>query len=150
MKEEINLKQEEINLLLSDLCVRIPYNVMLHNELYDYDEYLKGVDIKRITIGGEFNSTVDNLMFRKVIKYKPYLRPMSSMTILERVELAEVCDVDYINDDIVDFGEFLCEGSSVNIKNIYGLLDWLNAHHFDYRGLIEKGLAIEAPKGMYK
>ena len=29
-------------------------------------------------------------------------------------------------------------------------IDWLNAHHFDYRGLIEKGLALEAPKGMYK
>jgi hypothetical protein len=28
--------------------------------------------------------------------------------------------------------------------------DWLNAHHFDYRGLIEKGLALEAPEGMYK
>ena len=27
--------------------------------------------------------------------------------------------------------------------------DWLNAHHFDYRNLIEKGLAIEAPEGMY-
>jgi hypothetical protein len=29
------------------------------------------------------------------------------------------------------------------------LVDWLNAHHFDYRGLIEKGLALEAPEGMY-
>ena len=29
-------------------------------------------------------------------------------------------------------------------------IDWLNAHHFDYRGLIEKGLALEAPEGMYK
>ena len=29
-------------------------------------------------------------------------------------------------------------------------MDWLNAHHFDYRGLIEKGLALEAPEGMYK
>jgi hypothetical protein len=29
------------------------------------------------------------------------------------------------------------------------LIDWLNAHHFDYRGLIEKGLALEAPEGMY-
>ena len=27
--------------------------------------------------------------------------------------------------------------------------DWLNKHHFDYRGLIEKGLALKAPKGMY-
>ena len=29
-------------------------------------------------------------------------------------------------------------------------IDWLNAHHFDFRGLIEKGLALEAPKGMYE
>ena len=28
--------------------------------------------------------------------------------------------------------------------------DWLNAHHLDYRGLIEKGLALEAPEGIYK
>ena len=37
------------------------------------------------------------------------------------------------------------EGDGLN--NLY---DWLNAHHFDYRGLIEKGLALEAPEGMYK
>jgi hypothetical protein len=30
------------------------------------------------------------------------------------------------------------------------MLDWLLAHHFDFRGLIEKGLALEAPDGMYK
>lgn len=30
------------------------------------------------------------------------------------------------------------------------IMDWLNKHHFDYRGLIEKGLALEAPEGMYK
>ena len=39
---------------------------------------------------------------------------------------------------------FVCpEGSTLYV-------DWLNAHHFDYRGLIEKGLALEAPKDMYK
>lgn len=30
------------------------------------------------------------------------------------------------------------------------LIDWLNTYHFDYRGLIEKGLALEAPEGMYE
>ena len=30
------------------------------------------------------------------------------------------------------------------------LYDWLLKHHFDYRGLIEKGLALEAPKGIYE
>ena len=32
---------------------------------------------------------------------------------------------------------------------LYNSQDWLNKHHFDYRGLIEKGLALEAPEGMY-
>ena len=31
----------------------------------------------------------------------------------------------------------------------YDAIDWLNAHHFDYRGLIEKNLALEAPANMY-
>jgi hypothetical protein len=37
-----------------------------------------------------------------------------------------------------------------SIALVKELGDWLNAHHFDYRGLIEKGLALEAPEGMYK
>ena len=64
---------------------------------------------------------------------KPYLRPMSSMTEEEKAEYHSLCDSYYgIYFDTVDS------------------IDWLNAHHFDYRGLIEKGLAIEAPEGMYK
>lgn len=30
------------------------------------------------------------------------------------------------------------------------VIDWLLAHHFDYRGLIPMGLALEATEGMYK
>ena len=59
---------------------------------------------------------------------KPYLRPMSSMTEDEEVEYESI----------------------KGWKNEWELVDWLNAHHFDYRNLIEKGLAIEAPEGMYK
>ena len=61
---------------------------------------------------------------------KPYLRPMSSMTDEEEKQFQDV--------------------------NMYELpymvvgLDWLNAHHFDYRGLINDGLALEAPEGMYE
>jgi len=39
--------------------------------------------------------------------------------------------------------------SRINYSISHELFDWLNAHHFDYRGLIEMGLALEAPKGMY-
>ena len=39
---------------------------------------------------------------------------------------------------------------SIKLSEFSEIYDWLNAHHFDYRGLIEKGLAFEAPEGMYK
>ena len=71
-----------------------------------------------------------------VINCFPYLRPMSSMTEEERKELTEIN----------------CQGNLAEHKYavFYRSQDWLNAHHFDYRGLIEKGLAFEAPIEMYK
>lgn len=57
---------------------------------------------------------------------KPYLRPMSSMTEEEKL---------------------MYEGLMIGIDNISYMLDvtdWLNSHHFDYRGLIERELAINA------
>ena len=60
----------------------------------------------------------------------PYLRPLSSMTEEEKEEYQA-----FFNYDGVEYPE--------------EYIDWLNKHHFDYRGLIEKGLALEAPKDMY-
>ena len=65
---------------------------------------------------------------------KLLLRPMSSMTEEEAEELKQVALVDN-------------EGVPGDIP---AYIDWLNSHHFDYRGLIEKGLALQAPEGMYK
>ena len=45
--------------------------------------------------------------------------------------------------------EELAEYNKVELSD-FRRIDWLNAHHFDYRGLIEKGLALEMPKDMYK
>ena len=68
---------------------------------------------------------------------RPYLRPMSSMTKEEIKDFFTVRRFEYDADD--------------KLISKYGNdTDWLNAHHFDYRGLIEKGLALEAPEGMYK
>lgn len=66
---------------------------------------------------------------------KPYLRPFSSMTEKERNEFDE-----YTFEVISFFGQAI---------EAEQLTDWLNVHHFDYRGLIENGLALEAPDGMY-
>ena len=41
-------------------------------------------------------------------------------------------------------------GITILEENLSEYLDWMHSHHFDYRGLIEKGLALEAPEGMYK
>ena len=72
---------------------------------------------------------------------KPYLRPMSSMTEEERNEY-----FDFRNQELqrVALAEVGRESTIAEIS------DWLNAHHFDYRGLIPMGLALEAPKDMYK
>ena len=42
------------------------------------------------------------------------------------------------------------DDTSCSTNEYLKLIDWLNSHHFDYRGLIEKGLALPAPEGMYK
>ena len=65
---------------------------------------------------------------------RPYLRPMSSMTGKEKQSYYKLMDNLHFAD-----GSFY----SPDIK------DWLDEHHFDYRGLIEKGLALEAPEGIY-
>ena len=67
----------------------------------------------------------------------PYLRPMSSMTETEVLEYISLKESIVASDGITYAFE------------TYKSIDWLNAHHFDYRNLIEKGLAIEAPEGRY-
>ena len=67
------------------------------------------------------------------VVFKPYLRLMSSMTEDERFEYDEL-------------QHFYTHGFDFNVDEV----DWLNAHHFDYRGLIPMGLALEAPNNMYK
>ena len=70
--------------------------------------------------------TLDSGLLDKVEILEPYLRPMSSMS----------------EEEYQEFGYDV-------LRYTPREFDWLNAHHFDYRGLIEKGLALEAPEGMY-
>jgi hypothetical protein len=125
--------QEDKHLLLVDLCARLPYNIMVDYENHIYvlneiDPACKDIDYITVRIQDiERLMSAKNIMIENI---KPYLRPMSSMTEEEKKELWELLKK---------------LGMASDIKR----LDWLNAHHFDYRGLIEKGLALEAPKGMY-
>jgi hypothetical protein len=119
-KFEKIMTQEEKQLLLIDLCARFPYGVKANIPLVDGDESIYTVS---------FNDMKDFVEGNIIIK--PYLRSLSSMTVEERFEYNGLDGYIFCDEDVI-------------IK-----IDWLNAHHFDYRGLIEKGLAIEAPEGMY-
>ena len=128
------MTQEEKQLLLKDLCARLPYGVKIN--IYDYSGTMKNEELNAFHI----NSTY-NIEYRKL---RPYLKPMSSMTTEEF-------------DEYMHFTKHSWEGIDkeeddyyVKVKDRDVYFDWLLEHHFDYRGLIEKGLALEAPEGMYK
>lgn len=120
------MTQQEKYLLLKDLCARLPYGVIGVNEYRRQSNLL---------VEGKAEFDILTSIKYRVNKFgwKPYLRPMSSMTEEERNDF-------YHNRTFHDGRMWESEGADV---------DWLNAHHFDYRGLIAKGLALEAKESMY-
>ena len=136
-----NMTNKEKQLLTQDLSSRLLYGVKLKpvgledtiisyatlKGIYKDDNGDYHIEINDRDIDGNKLSYCTFNLSRSVISYLPYLRPLSSMTIEERQE----------------YGLVLCGELSIN------QFDWLNEHHFDFRGLIEKGLALEAPEGIY-
>ena len=134
------MTKDEERLLNIDLCARIPYGVKIK---YLPDDRLDGIKLPYLNYG----LTVlqwGNISYRAHIKHiRPYLRPLSTMTEEEKKEFLQICP------------------SIVDVNTIYGfdcndfeqfakVEDFLLRHHFDYRGLIEKGLAVAATPDMYK
>jgi len=133
------IKKMDKELLIKDLCARLPYGVRgLHrgqvHELFTIDS--REVNNACVQVDGY------DAWFSVDI-FKPYLRPMSSMTEKENEELKYV----------IELGLQALEGeeghNTVSAAPAAFEIDFYNKHHFDYRGLIEKGLALEAPKDMY-
>ena len=128
------MKQEEKTLLLQDLCARLPYGVIIRQVGSKYDAHIVSLDIENEDIIIELHSLTKDRLKIDVEFIKPYLRPMSSMTDAEGEEYRHL--LQSIWDKLKDW-------------KCANLLDWLNSHHFDYRGLIPMGLALEALEGMY-
>lgn len=131
------MTQDEKELLLKDLCARLPYGVKVGNKATGLVCTIKSIEFGD---GGDLHTVIEfeedgQLHTTNICVFygglKPYLRPMSSMTEGECVERINL------------FGKY-CP-----FDNSPEYFDWLNKHHLDYRGLIEKQLALEAPKGMY-
>jgi hypothetical protein len=144
------MTKEEKDLLLKDICARLPYGVVAQVSYKDGDGW-KTEDRKVLGIYTDEQVYVD-CVYTNLENVKPYLRPMSSMTDEELKEFRRLkqMSVTVVMPNgvsllkptyIVDLED---DGDGMNY-----LYDWLNAHHFDYRGLIEKGLALEAPENIY-
>lgn len=141
------MTQEEKQLLLIDICARLPYG----NTEIKVTEPTNDI-MGEVFVGRHICSTVDieDFILGKYI-VRPYLRPMSSMTEGEYKEFCKISGL-YKKEEGNYFSNHLSElGNSIITERVMvRTIDWLNSHQFDYRGLIEKGLALEAPKDMYK
>ena len=123
------MTQEEKDLLLKDLCARLPYGVKA--QYYGSEEEMLTVDtIEAIytqpsveIVIGQYGLELDDV--------KPYLRPMSSMTEKEREEYEKTLEIEY--QDMLPEPIY-----HKTLDSYYYLLE----HHFDFRGLIPKDLAL--------
>lgn len=147
------MTQEDKELLLKDLSSRLPYGVIVDIK---YNKEHGSSDRLRICNEGslKLNTDLIGLYIEEEIHLKPYLRPMSSMTEKEFEKLKEYSGLKYEQLDLASFqnGTYKCLDfylSEVPSYVVILVFDWLNTHHFDYRDLIPKGLALEMPKDMY-
>ena len=125
------MKQEDKEILIRDLCGRLPYGVKayiknwsnLSRKYYEGVYIVESIDpsLNSILANSE-RSSVDVIVGYDDYEIKPYLFPLSNITKKRLEELSEYID----------------------IKNAYVAVELLNSHHIDYRGLIEKALAIDA------
>ena len=129
------MKQEDIELLLKDLCARLPYKV--YAQIPDDDEgYISAIE--SVDIDG-FVTDFEGVQM-EVENVKPYLFPLSSMTEEQKEKLCILCDWHDNKNDAKSI-LVLYQGQFVMNTNV---IDWFNKNHFDYRGLIQKGLALDA------
>ena len=129
------MKQKDKDLLLQDLCARLPYGVKM-NHIADTENNpitLVGIAKTMITLESTAGYGASNIE-----DYIPYLFPLSSMT----EEQYESLDKSNCAHSIEYSGK---NGFKCLCFKTYSLelMDWFHKNHFDYRGLIEKGLAID-------
>jgi hypothetical protein len=115
---------------------------ILYHDEDDYGKPLKEIkEINRKLTSADIVNFAINID-KTIESIKPYLLSMSSMTDEEQNEL-------YCIDGVISVDFEFQPYQMVHLLKSHNVIDWFNKHHFDYRDLINKGLAIEAPAGMY-
>lgn len=136
------MKQEDKKLLLTDLCGRLPYGIKAQIKHYDVACELLAISTNGTTYATTYGD-MECLIETFVEDCKPYLFPMSSMTDEQREEYWDYYDAD-LNRSKENLRKWLDDKvNTIDGAPQYCHIDWLNAHYFDYRNLIPKGLAID-------
>lgn len=134
----IVMKQEDKELLLKDLCARLPYGVFCNIGL-NYPLPLQSLFVDKLD-GILLDFYEDGKDYQVYLsEVKPYLFPLSSMTDKQKGEYNGLKDM--VPNYYFDYG---ATEDFAELYDNWRSIDYLNANHFDYRGLIEDGLAIDA------
>ena len=143
------MKQEEKELLLKDLCARLPYGVKinLHNAVFEVC-FIEKEDSSNVYVGLKENDK-NTSQQTNLSNVKPYLRPMSSMTEEEENDLKKITWQFHFDRKFNSLWVGAADDGGCMLSEMTQIITYLISHHFDYCGLIENGLALEAPKDMY-
>ena len=144
LNENGNMTQEDKKLLLKDLCARLPYGVKV--EITHWRNRDKGIiDSKIFRIPLDINKA--SILIKPTSDIKPYLFPLSSMTEEQKKEFLSVAGYEVREEDCGRHTETYYYDMVGHEHNFYpnsDAIDWCIKNNFDYRGLIPKGLAIDA------
>ena len=155
MEIKSKMKQEDKILLVKDLCSRLPYGVRVCHMTSEFSGVLHDISVLHMYEGNSDSDKPDNIVDYvadidffgdgypyEVEEFKLYLFPLSSISSKQLKEVSEILGKEvevfdnYLN--IVDHTR-----NTFSYLELDALFDWFNKNHFDYRNLIEKGLAID-------
>lgn len=145
------MTQENKELLLKDLCARLPYGVKCVCGVDDATLIIEGIN-PNCNGASEVQVTYERSGINfdtKISSIKPYLFPLLSMTEEQLKEMQEI--IGNPNEACISVNTSGLElwlnsidtDPTIWLDTIFEVQDWLNRNHLDYRGLIEKGLAID-------
>ena len=137
---------ENKELLLKDICARLPYGPMLNIIYNEFTNESFNARISTVDYCGEIKVRYGYEEYEQVYsleQIKPYLFPLSSMTEEQKIEIRYLCDGTEIFDD-GGWMSYISILGSFNFEINLSVVDWLYKNHIDIYGLIPKGLAIDA------